>query len=45
MSSRKVKGTDKEGLPPADGGIEALEGFVVGLYQEAFHAIVYLINR
>lgn len=26
-------------------GMEALEGFVVGLYSEAFHAVVSLINR
>ena len=26
-------------------GADSLEGFVVGLYQEAFNAVVYLINR
>ena len=45
MSGRKTKANDKEGVPSGDGGIEGLEGFVVGLYQEAFHALVYLINR
>ena len=25
--------------------MECLEGFVSGLYQDAFNAIVYLINR
>ena len=29
----------------SEGGMEALEGFVVGLYQEAFNAVLYLINR
>ena len=35
----------KEGTQLPEGAIEALEGFVVGLYQEAFNALVYLINR
>ena len=26
-------------------GMESLEGFVVGLYQEVFNALVFLINR
>ena len=26
-------------------GLEALEGFVVGLYAEAFNALISLINR
>ena len=42
-SSRKLK-QNENGTAP-DGGLEALEGFVVGLYQEAFNAVLYLINR
>ena len=42
-SNRKLKQND--GGNPPDGGMEALEGFVVGLYQEAFNAVLYLINR
>ena len=40
--NRKKSERDLSGSPD---GVEALEGFVVGLYQEAFNAIVYLINR
>ena len=43
LSNRKLK-QNEAGNPP-DGGMEALEGFVVGLYQEAFNAVLYLINR
>ena len=36
----------KSGEGSASGsGMESLEGYVTGLYQEAFNAIVYLINR
>lgn len=36
---------DKGGSQEAVHGVEALEGFVVGLYAEAFNAVVSLINR
>ena len=39
LAARKSKQSDP------DGGLEALEGFVVGLYQEAFNAVLYLVNR
>ena len=42
-SNRKSK--QNENVAPPEGGLEALEGFVIGLYQEAFNAVVYLINR
>jgi len=37
---------DKEaGASETVSGMEAIEGFVVGLYCEAFQAVVSLINR
>ena len=42
--SRKLRSADKESANLPD-GIESLEGFVMGLYQEVFNAIVYMINR
>ncbi len=44
--NRKLRPSDRgdasNSLPD---GIEALEGFVTGLYQEVFNALVFLINR
>lgn len=37
--NRKLRSSD------AADGIESLEGFVTGLYQETFNAVVFLINR
>lgn len=42
--NRKLRSADKDTAALPD-GIEALEGFVVGLYQEVFNAVVCLINR
>lgn len=42
--NRKLRSAERESANLPD-GIESLEGFVVGLYQEVFNAIVYLINR
>ncbi len=33
------------GANGANDGVEALEGFVIGLYQETFNTVVHLINR
>ena len=45
--SRGGSGTLERDRGAAEGlhGVEALEGFVVGLYSEAFNALVSLINR
>jgi myosin-18 len=42
--NRKLRSADKESANLPD-GIESLEGFVIGLYQEVFNAVIYLINR
>ena len=42
--SRRVRSADKDSANLPD-GIESLEGFVMGLYQEVFNAIIYMINR
>ena len=42
--NRKLRSADRESANLPD-GIEKLEGFVCGLYQEVFNAAVYLINR
>lgn len=42
--SRRVRSADKDSANLPD-GIESLEGFVMGLYQEVFNAIIYIINR
>ncbi len=42
--SRKLRSADKDSANLPD-GIESLEGFVMGLYQEVFNAIIYMINR
>ena len=42
--NRKLRSADRDSAALPD-GIEALEGFVVGLYQEVFNAVVCLINR
>lgn len=34
------KGLDREAV-----GLEAVEGFIIGLYTEVFNCIAYLINR
>ncbi len=41
--NRKLRPSSAESAPPD--GTEALEGFAVGLYQEVFNALVFLINR
>ena len=42
--NRKLRSAERDSANLPD-GIESLEGFVVGLYQEVFNAIVFLINR
>lgn len=42
--SRKLRSADKDSANLPD-GIESLEGFVMGLYQEVFNGIIYMINR
>ena len=42
--SRKLRSADKDSANLPD-GIESLEGFVMGLYQEVFNAVIYMINR
>lgn len=42
--SRKLRSADKDSANLPD-GIESLESFVMGLYQEVFNAMVYMINR
>ena len=36
---------DKSGGGEQMSGIEALEGFVIGLYAEVFNVVISLINR
>ena len=42
--NRRLRSAEKESANLPE-GIEALEGFVCGLYQEVFNAVVFLINR
>ena len=42
--NRKLRSADKDSANLPD-GIESLEGFVMGLYQEVFNAVIYMINR
>ena len=42
--NRKLRSADKDTANLPD-GIESLEGFVMGLYQEVFNSIIYMINR
>ena len=42
--NRKLRSAERDSANLPD-GIESLEGFVVGLYQEAFNAVVFMVNR
>ncbi|XP_059090834.1 unconventional myosin-XVIIIa-like isoform X2 [Tigriopus californicus] len=42
--NRKLRSTDKDSANLPD-GIESLEAFVMGLYQDTFNTLVFLINR
>ena len=42
--NRKLRSAEKDSANLPD-GIVALEGFVIGLYQEVFNAVVFLVNR
>lgn len=42
--NRKLRSAEKGSTTLPD-GIESLEAFVTGLYQEAFNAVIFLINR